>query len=206
MEDFTRLSGREFVALLASAAPVPGGGGAAALVGAIGTALGSMVGSLTAGKKKYAQVEEEIRALMKKCETLEGELLDQVAADAKGFAPLAAAYRLAKDVPGRALILEKATKGACEAPLRIMELCCEAIDAVAIFAEKGSVLALSDAGCGAAILRAALEAASLNVYINTKALTDRAAAEEINLRCGGMLSAYVPKADAIYAKVRDAFM
>ena len=106
MEDFTRHSGREFVALLASAAPVPGGGGAAALVGAIGTALGSMVGSLTAGKKKYAQVEEEIRALMKKCETLEGELLDQVAADAKGFAPLAAAYRLAKDVPGRALILE----------------------------------------------------------------------------------------------------
>ena len=206
MEDFTRHSGREFVALLASAAPVPGGGGAAALVGAIGTALGSMVGSLTAGKKKYAQVEEEIRALMKKCETLEEELLDQVAADAKGFAPLAAAYRLAKDVPGRALILEKATKGACEAPLRIMELCCEAIDAVAIFAEKGSVLALSDAGCGAAILRAALEAASLNVYINTKALADRAAAEEINLRFGEMLSAYVPKADAIYAKVRDAFM
>ena len=206
MEDFTRHSGREFVALLASAAPVPGGGGAAALVGAIGTALGSMVGSLTAGKKKYAQVEEEIRTLMKKCETLEGELLDQVAADAKGFAPLAAAYRLAKDVPGRALILEKATKGACEAPLRIMELCCEAIDAVAIFAEKGSVLALSDAGCGAAILRAALEAASLNVYINTKALADRAAAEEINLRCGEMLSVYVPKADAIYAKVRDAVM
>ena len=199
MEDFTRYSGRKFVALLASAAPVPGGGGAAALVGAIGTALGSMVGSLTAGKKKYAQVEEEIRALMKKCETLEGELLDQVAADAKGFAPL-------KDVPGRALILEKATKGACEAPLRIMELCCEAIDAVAIFAEKGSVLALSDAGCGAAILRAALEAASLNVYINTKALADRAAAEEINLRCGEMLSVYVPKADAIYAKVRDAVM
>ena len=87
--DFTQKSCREFVEVLASNAPVPGGGGAAALVGAIGTALGNMVGSLTVGKKKYADVEAEIVALKAKCDGLQKDLLDQVPADAVGFEPLA---------------------------------------------------------------------------------------------------------------------
>ena len=108
--DMTTKSCREFVAVLASNEPAPGGGGAAALVGAIGTALGNMVGSLTVGKKKYADVEAEIVALMKKCDALQAELLDQVPADAEGFVPLAKAYGIPKDDPNRAAVLEELNK------------------------------------------------------------------------------------------------
>lgn len=97
--DYTTKSCREFVTVLASNEPAPGGGGASALVAAIGTALGNMVGSLTVGKKKYADVEAEIIALQKKCDALQTELLDQVPADAEGFIPLANAYGIPKDDP-----------------------------------------------------------------------------------------------------------
>ena len=147
--DMTMESCRRFVEVLASDAPAPGGGGAAALVGAIGTALGNMVGSLTLGKKKYADVEAEILALKGKCDLLQSELLDQVPADAEGFVPLAKAYGIPKDDPNRAAVLEEATITACKVPMHIMELCCQALDCVAVFAAKGSRLAVSDAGCAA---------------------------------------------------------
>ncbi len=203
--DFTKNSCRDFVAVLASNEPVPGGGGAAALVGAIGTALGNMVGSLTVGKKKYAAVEEEIVALKKKSDALQTELLDQVPADAEGFAPLAKAYGIPKDDPTRDAVLEEATLTACKVPMRIMELCCEAIDVIAVFAEKGSRLAVSDAGCGAVCCKAALQAASLNVFINTKSLKNREKAETLNKKTNEMLDTYCAKADAIFAAVRANF-
>ena len=203
--DFTKNSCRDFVAVLASNEPVPGGGGAAALVGAIGTALGNMVGSLTVGKKKYAAVEEEIVALKKKSDALQTELLDQVPADAEGFAPLAKAYGIPKDDPTRDAVLEEATLTACKVPMRIMELCCEAIDVIAVFAEKGSRLAVSDAGCGAVCCKAALQAASLNVFINTKGLKNREKAETLNKKTNEMLDTYCAKADAIFAAVRANF-
>ncbi len=201
-KDYTYSTCRDFVSALASSAPAPGGGGAAALVGAVGTALGNMVGALTVGKKKYADVEAEIVALREKCDDLQAALLDQVPADAEGFEPLAQAYGIPRDDPDRARILEEATLTACKAPMRIMELCCEAIEAIAAFAEKGSRLAVSDAGCGAAICKAALLSASLNVFINTKALTDRAAADALNDRANAMLDKYAPLADAVFEKVR----
>lgn len=201
-KDYTYSPCRDFVSALASSAPAPGGGGAAALVGAVGTALGNMVGALTVGKKKYADVEAEIVALREKCDDLQAALLDQVPADAEGFEPLARAYGIPKDDPDRARILEEATLTACKAPMRIMELCCEAIEAIAAFAEKGSRLAVSDAGCGAAICKAALLSASLNMFINTKALTDRAAADALNVQANAMLDKYAPLADAVFEKVR----
>ena len=203
--DFTQNSCREFVEVLASNAPVPGGGGAAALVGAIGTALGNMVGSLTVGKKKYADVEQEILALKAKSDRLQQELLDQVPADAEGFAPLAKAYGIPKDDPTREQVLEAATMTACEVPVRIMELCCEAIETISVFAAKGSRLAVSDAGCGAVCCKAALQAASLNVFINTKTLKNREAAEKLNTKCLDMLAHYGAMADAIFASVKDGF-
>lgn len=203
--DMTMESCRKFVEVLASDAPAPGGGGAAALVGAIGTALGNMVGSLTVGKKKYADVEAEIIALQGKCSTLQKELLDQVEADEKGFVPLARAYGIPKDDPARAETLEKATVTACQVPVRIMELCCEAMEAIAVFAAKGSRLAVSDAGCAAVCVKAALQAASLNVFINTKTLKDRALAEEMNARCLGMLETYGAMADGIFETVKAGF-
>ncbi|MBR7187723.1 MAG: cyclodeaminase/cyclohydrolase family protein [Clostridia bacterium] len=203
--DFTQNSCRDFVEMLASSAPVPGGGGAAALVGALGTALGNMVGSLTVGKKKYAGVEAKILELKRKCDGLQKELLDQVAADAEGFAPLAKAYGIPKDDPDRDQVLEAATLAACRVPLHIMELCCEAIGAIAAFAEKGSRLAVSDAGCGAACCKAALQSASFNVFINTKALRDREAAGALNARAEDMLNRYCALADEVFDAVRASF-
>ena len=205
MEDTTLKSCREFVSLLASDAPAPGGGGAAALVGAIGTALGNMVGALTVGKKKYADVEEKIKCLMSRCDELQTQLLDQVAADAEGFVPLARAYGIPKDDPNRAETLERATVTACQAPMRIMELCCDSLNVIAVMAEKGSRLAVSDAGCAAALVKAALQAASLNVFINTKTLRDRALAQEMNEKCLDMLERYGALADQIFNHVKDGF-
>ena len=203
--DMTLESCRKFVEVLASSAPAPGGGGAAALVGAIGTALGNMVGSLTVGKKKYADVEAEIIALKEKCDALQTELLDQVEADDKGFVPLAKAYGIPKDDPNRDAILEEATITACAVPMHIMELCCQALEYVAVFAAKGSRLAVSDAGCAAVCCKAGLQAASLNVFINTKSLKNRTVAEEMNAKANGMLEKYCALADAIFASVRANF-
>ena len=197
------LSCRQFVEVLASSAPTPGGGGAAALTGALGTALAHMVGALTEGKKKYAAVEDELRGLMAECESLQASLLEQITADAACFAPLAVAYGIPRDDPDRAEILEKATLDACSAPLEIMRLCAQAIDAAGIFAEKGSRLALSDAGCAAALCKAALQAASLNVFINTGALRDRQAAEALETQAEEYLAA-CEKADKIFALVRES--
>ena len=203
--DMTLASCREFVSVLASDAPAPGGGGAAALVGAIGTALGNMVGSLTVGKKKYAAVEAEIIALKAKCDELQKNLLDQVEADEINFLPLAKAYGIPKDDPNRDKVMEEATIIACSTPMHIMELCCEAIEAIAVFAEKGSRLAVSDAGCGAVCCKAALQAASLNVFINTKTLKNRELAEEMNAKCLGMLEKYGNMADEIFSTVKAGF-
>ena len=203
--DMTLASCREFVSVRASDAPAPGGGGAAALVGAIGTALGNMVGSLTVGKKKYAEVEAEIIALKAKCDALQTELLNQVEADEVNFLPLAKAYGIPKDDPNRDKVMEEATIIACSTPMHIMELCCEAIEHISVFAEKGSRLAVSDAGCGAVCCKAALQAASLNVFINTKSLKNREVAEEMNAKANGMLNKYCAMADEIFNTVKAGF-
>ena len=203
--DMTMESCRKFVEVLASDAPAPGGGGAAALVGAIGTALGNMVGSLTVGKKKYAAVEEEIIALKAKCDALQVELLNQVEADEVNFLPLAKAYGIPKDDPNRDKIMEEATIIACSTPMKIMELCCEAIDHIAVFAAKGSRLAVSDAGCAAVCVKAALQAASLNVFINTKTLKNRDVAEEMNRKANLMLNKYCQLDDEIFNEVKAGF-
>ncbi|MCR4891941.1 MAG: cyclodeaminase/cyclohydrolase family protein [Lachnospiraceae bacterium] len=204
--DTTLYSCREFVEVLSSSEPAPGGGGAAALVGAIGTALGTMVGSLTLGKKKYASVQGEIEELIKECRGLQKELLDQVEADEKAFLPLAKAYSIPKEDPCREEILEKATREACNVPIHIMELCARAIEAARDFAQKGSRLALSDAGCAAACLKGALEAASLNAFINTKSLKDREEAQRLNHKCEDLLSVYGKMADEIYRSVKESFL
>jgi len=195
----------EFNAELASKAPVPGGGGASALVGAIGTALGGMVASLTIGKKKFIPVEEELKALQAQCLAIQSDLLALIDKDAEGFAPLAAAYSLPADTEEqkahKAAVLEEEGVKACEVPLQIMAKCCEAIDAIAVFAEKGSRLALSDAGVGALFCKAALEGASLNVFINTKGLKNRDKAKELDTRANNMISEYSSKADSIYQAV-----
>ena len=191
----------EFLEQLASAAPVPGGGGASALAGALGVALGNMVGSLTVGKKKYAAVEDEICELNGKAAVLRDELLSLVEKDAEVFEPLSKAYGIPKDDPGREEVMATVLKAAAEVPLAIMKKCCEALDLIAVYAEKGSVLAVSDAGCAASLCRAAMESAALNVYINTKSMAYRQLAESLNGEVCSMLQEYGQKADAIYQSV-----
>lgn len=196
-----------FLAELAGKAPVPGGGGASALVGAAGVALGNMVGCLTTGKKKYAAVEADIQTLNAKAEALRRELEALVQADAEAFAPLAAAYGLPKDTPAqaahKAAVLDAALDTACAVPLEIMQKCAEGIVLVEEYAAKGSVLAVSDAGCAAALCKAALQSASLNVFINTKLMTDRPRADALDAQADALLNEYVPRADAVFASVTN---
>lgn len=195
----------EFTEILASKAPVPGGGGAAALAGAVGTALGNMVGSLTVGKKKYAEVEAHMHTLMEKAAGLRIELLELVDKDAEVFAPLAKAYGMPAETQEqkeeKQRVMEDCLKLACGVPLEIMEKCCEAIELHREFAAKGSRLAVSDAGVGAAICKAALMGASLNVYINTGLMKDRALAKELDERADMMTEKYSAAADEIFEGV-----
>ena len=202
---FSTVPCNEFVEVLASKAPVPGGGGASALVGAIGTALGNMVGSLTVGKKKYADVEEEMWELKAKSDKLQAELLRLIDRDAEVFEPLSKAYGMPRateeEKAEKARVMEIVLKDACSVPMEIMEKCCEAIDIIVEFAAKGSALAISDAGVGVAFCKAALKGASLNVYINTKSMQNREYAEELNAKCDAMLEKYTKIADEVFDSV-----
>jgi len=207
--EFTKESCETFIEVLASKAPVPGGGGASSLVGAIGMALGNMVGSLTLGKKKYADVQEDIIALKEKADALQGDFLVLVQKDAELFEPLSRAYGMPKETEAeraeKARVMEAALRDACSVPMEIMEKCCEAIALHQEFAQKGTVIAISDVGVGVTCCRAALQGASLNVFINTKSMTDREYAEAINAKAENMLEQYVPLADAIFEGVRVRF-
>ena len=202
---FTDKSCAEFIDALAGKNPTPGGGGAAALVGALGMALGHMVGSLTVGKKKYAEVEADVLALMSEAAALQAKLLNLVERDAEVFEPLAKAYGLPKETAEQQAykrqVMEAALKEACSVPLEIMHACCQAIELHQGFAAKGSAIAISDVGCGVICCQAALRAASLNVFINTAAMTERDYAEEINREAHALLEKYVKLAEDIYGGV-----
>lgn len=191
----------KFLEALASSAPTPGGGGAAALCGALGIALGNMVGSLTLGKKKYADVQEDIEELNAKAEALRAGFVALVDADAEAFAPLSRAYSIPKDDPARDEIMEPALLRAAEAPLEIMRKCAEALELISGYAAKGSALAISDAGCAAALCGAAMEAAALNVKINTKSMKNRAVADNINVEMNELLQKYFALSQEIYNDV-----
>lgn len=202
---FAEKSCDQVITELAAKAPVPGGGGASALVGAVGTALGNMVGSFTKGKKKFVDVEEAIISLQEKCDDLQNKFLKLMDDDAENFKPLAKAYGMKEDTEEqraeKARVMEEATVNACRVPEEIMELCCEAIDVLEEFLEKGNPLLVSDVGVGALCCKAALYGASLNVYINTKSMQNKEKASSINERTGELLAVYGKKADVIYTEV-----
>ena len=191
----------EFIEELSTKAAVPGGGGASALVGAVGIALGAMVGNLTVGKKKYAGVEADILVLLDKAEALQAELLRLVDEDAAVFEPLSRAYGISKDDPAREQIMEDALRLACTVPLDIMRVSARAIELQDEFAKKGSVIALSDAGVGVIFCKSALQGASLNVFINTKSMLDRGYAGSVEAEANALLTKYCAYADEIYESV-----
>ncbi len=193
----------DFAQALAAKRSVPGGGGAAALAGALGIALCSMVGSFTVGKRTYAEVEADVERIMAGAEDIRCRLVDLIDADAASFEPLSRAYSIPKTDPTRAQVLEEATKAACVAPVEMVRQCARAVEALEEMAEKGSRLLISDVGCGAALCAAALKAASLNVYVNTKTLADREHADALEHEVDELLACYVPRADALARTVED---
>lgn len=202
-ERLTERSCAAFAEALAAKEPVPGGGGAAALAGALGVALCSMVGSYTVGKERFAAVEGDVRRMLGEAQAIRVRLLELVEEDAAAFYPLSQAYGIPRDDPGRAEVLERATREACAAPLEMMRQVCHAIELLEEMGEKGTKMLLSDVGCGALLCRGALEAASLNVLVNTTALRDRDLAAPLEAECEHMLAEYAPRADACAASVMD---
>ncbi|MBR6896764.1 MAG: cyclodeaminase/cyclohydrolase family protein [Lachnospiraceae bacterium] len=185
-----QVSIEDYLRMLNSKAPVPGGGGASALCGALCAGLAAMVCSLTIGKEKYAAVESNMIHSMSNIVNIQDDLCDCMDADAQAFEPLAKAYKLPKDTPEQAAykskVLEEKLHDAAEPPLRICELIMNLYNDIAFVAKNGSRLAVSDAGCAAAMAAAAYRAAALNVYVNTKLMKDREYAEDIERRVKSM--------------------
>ena len=210
MEDMLKKSCEQYLAELASRSPVPGGGGTAALVGALGVALGNMVGNLTLGKKKYFTVQEDMLRLNNQADVLRQTLEQLVNADAEVFEPLSRAYGLPRSTPEeqahRAAVLEEALEAASAVPMEIMERCAQAIELVEEYAEKGSVLAISDAGCAAALCLSALASASMNVFINTRSMTNKERSALLNAKARKLLEEYVPRGERVVNSVTRRLM
>lgn len=198
----------EFVNVLASKSAVPGGGGAAALVGAIGMALGSMVCNLTIGKKKYAEYEESVNEILVKAREIEKKLLSMIDKDAKNFLPLSKAYGLPNSTEEekkiKEEIMENALKVACEVPIDIVRVCFDAIKLHEDLVDKGSKLAISDVGVGVQCLRAAILSGQLNVVININSIKDMEYVEAIRKEVNSLVEEGVKICDEVYAKVEKA--
>lgn len=196
-----------FVEALSSKAPIPGGGGASALAGALGSALGQMVGNLTIGKKKYAAVEEEIREKMEKLSRLSEEFLRLADRDEEVFKPLSEAYGLPKETPEereyKDAVMEERLLAATMVPLEIMERSVQTMEILEFLARKGSVMAVSDVGVGIQFARTALLGGVMNVYINTKSMKNRQKAEELNGRAGELTAKGTELADRVYGQVLE---
>lgn len=205
IQDFTVSS---FLEELSSKKPTPGGGGAAGLAGAVGTALGEMVVNLTLGKKKYADVEEEMQSILMTLTQMRAEFLRLADEDAVVFAPLAAAYSLPatteEEKKKKEAILEDLLVSAALVPLSVMELCLKTLNLLEVLGEKGSRLAVSDVGVGVQMIRASILGAKMNVYINTKTMIQREKARELNARAQSVSEEAIHLADTIYTQVEAA--
>lgn len=198
---------QEFLDVLSSKEPVPGGGGASALAGALGNALGQMVANLTIGKKKYALVEDEIKELAERMKGIQEQFTALADQDAKVFAPLAKCYSLPsgteEEKAYKAEVMEARLLDASLVPMEIMEKAWEMLEIMDILADKGSRMAVSDVGVGVQFIRTALLGAVMNVYINTKSMKNREKAEEMNEKAERLIKEGTEAADRIYQKVLE---
>ena len=203
------LTVNKFLEELSSKAPVPGGGGASAMVGAAGCALGSMVANLTLGKKKYADVEDDIKVLIVKSEQLKEELLELINKDTEAFEPLSKAYGLPKETPEELAykneVMEKALYEASIVPLEIMRKIYEMILLHDEYSKKGSRLAISDVAVGVTFCKSALLGASMNVFINTKSMKNRETAEKLNAEADKLIADGSKLADNIFNEIAASF-
>jgi methenyltetrahydrofolate cyclohydrolase len=192
---------------LASERPTPGGGGAAALCGAIGAALVSMVANLTIGKKNYEAVWQDLEAVNTKAEALRAELTGAIEEDVMAFNAVMAAYGLPRateeEKAKRTASIQAALKNATLAPLRAVKACFEVIRLSATVAEKGNLNVISDAGVAVLSANAGLRSAALNVFVNAKAIKDRDFAEKQIAEVNALLAQAAETRESVYQTVRS---
>ncbi len=195
----------EFVDLLASDAPAPGGGSAAALEGALGAALTAMVCSLTIGKKKYAEFEELAAEAQKKAADLKARFVDVMDRDTDAFNVVSAAFGMPKatdeEKAARSAAIQKGLEGCTKTPFEMMELAAETLELTASILGKSNDSAASDLGVSALSLRAAIQGAWLNVLINIGSLKNKELAEDYRKKGEALLAKALPLADQIYDTV-----
>lgn len=196
----------EFMTQLSSKAPVPGGGGASALIGAVSFSLCSMVANLTTGKKKYVEFQPDIDRILEEVPELVNRMVTFIQKDAEVFEPLSRAYGIPKDEPEREEILENALKKACSVPMDILQELSNAIGIIEELSVKGSRLAISDVGVAASACRSAMEGAIMNVYVNTRLMKDKEYAEKLNAQAKLLLSDGVCRCDKVYAQVTNTLL
>ena len=195
----------EFVDLLASDAPAPGGGSAAALEGALGAALTAMVCGLTVGKKKYAEFQELAESAQAKATDLKARFVDVMDRDTEAFNVVSAAFGMPKatdeEKAARSAAIQKGLEGCTKTPFEMMELAVETLELTASILGKSNDSAASDLGVSALSLRAAIQGAWLNVLINIGSLKDTALAEDYRAKGEALLAKALPLADEIYSTV-----
>ena len=205
MKKLAELTTTEFVDLLASDAPAPGGGSAAALEGALGAALTAMVCGLTVGKKKYADYQELAAATQKKAEELKARFVDVMDRDTEAFNVVSAAFGMPKatdeEKAARSAAIQKGLEGCTATPFEMMQLATETLELTAELLGKTNDSAASDLGVSALSLRAAIQGAWLNVLINIGSLKNKELAEDYRKKGEAMLEKALPLADKIYATV-----
>jgi len=191
---------------LASERPTPGGGGAAAVCGAIGAALVSMVANLTIGKKNYEAVWEDLEAVNAKAEALRAELTGAIEEDVVAFNSVMGAYGLPRatdeEKAERTASIQAALKDATLAPLRAVKACFEVMRLSAAVAEKGNLNVISDAGVAVLCANAGLRSAALNVFINAKAIKDRDFAEKQIAEVNALITQAAETTESVYRTVR----
>lgn len=191
---------------LSSSSPAPGGGGASALVGAVASSLGSMVANLTSGKKKYAEYQQDIERILEQTADLTNRLHGLIAADAEAFVPLAAAYGIPKDDPTRTERLETALRVAAVPPMEMLVTLSELVPILEELSQKGSKLAVSDVGCAAAFGASAAKGALLNLYVNTKLMTDRGYADAQNKKAEALETDIASRLASVYECVKESMI
>ncbi len=197
---------KDFLKTLASSSPTPGGGGAAALTGSVAAALGAMVANLTTGKKKYAAYQEDINRILPFLEAQVWEILAFIEKDAEAFGPLAEAYKLPKDDPKQAEMMEKALLDAARVPLELAEKVYALIPYLEELEVKGSRLAVSDVAVAAVNCKAAIDGAVMNVYINAGSLKNREMAEALNRKAMRLSEDGGARCQGIYERIRAALV
>lgn len=196
-----KLSLEEFTQKTFSKDPVPGGGGVSGFVGSLAASLSGMVTSLTIGKKKYAEYEDELNAISKKANDLRIKLLNSINKDAEMFYPLSKAYAIEKGTPGREEKLEECLKLAASSPFEILNLIKEVIELDERLAVIGSKLAISDAATSAMLAYGALYGAYINIIVNTKLMNDKEYASKLEQESLKILNVYSKRAYNTYNEV-----